>query len=123
MEENTAKTLVCKYNFLPETSGIVTAKRIYENKEKVDIIYNKPIKPVDEDLKNIISEYIEDEIVVSDGGHYFDYKKNRSQRFLKESLEEISKLTAKKGEYEKVYSRVSFPISNFIAFEYKLKKS
>ncbi|MGI6447924.1 MAG: hypothetical protein ACOX01_04860 [Methanobrevibacter boviskoreani] len=115
-----AKTLVCMYNYIPDTSGIVAAKRIYQNKEKVDLIHNKqPKDEFDTDFNNLVSQYIEDEVEI-DTLYRFNYG-NHSKEFIKKSLKEIEKLTSRKGQYNKVYSRALFAISHFLAFEYKLK--
>lgn len=117
MINKNSRILVCMYNFLPyiDTSGYVTAKKIYKNKKTVDVIHNKLDTGTDYEFYDIIKEYIDNDILLSKNTKYDNYE------YVKEGIRKIDELCKKYGEYDKVYSRCMRPMANFLAFEYKIK--
>jgi glycosyltransferase involved in cell wall biosynthesis len=120
LNKNLAKTLIISYIFLPyvDTSAIVMAKRILKNKEFVDIIQNDVSKIRNIDRRNnVISEkYIDNQIMVNSNATFGNWEYIKD--FVNEGMEKLAQL-GKTGSYEKIYSRVMFPASHFLAFEYK----
>ena len=112
--------LVCAFNFLPynDTSSNVAAKRLYESGEEFDVIHNTMHYPKDEDFNSLISDLINNDILLDIPTQW---RWENVRTFVKEGMEEINKLCEKNGHYKKVYSRSMMPMSHFLAFAYKVK--
>ncbi|WP_088014115.1 glycosyltransferase [Gottfriedia acidiceleris] len=117
------RSLIISYCFPPyvDTSGTVMAKRIIENNEVVDVIYNNMSKVRDVDYRQnaMVDGFINNRMEISSASSFKQWKSMKD--FIKKSLKEIKLRERKNGTYQKVYSRALWPASHFLAFEYKLK--
>lgn len=113
-----SKRLVISYCFPPyvDTAGNVMAKRIRSMEEKVDVIYNKMdrVREVDLDLNLLVDDRIGRRYEISSYSSFSNWK--AISQFMKMGLNEVQNI-----EYESIYSRVMWPASNFLAYEYKAK--
>lgn len=116
-----AKKLVISYCFPPyvDTSGNVMAKRIQKGAEIVDVVHGKMEKKIDDTLNTIAEEYIDKNLLIETPNAYNNW--NTIKQFCEESMQKIDEIIANKGEYNEIYSRVMFPASHILAFEYKIK--
>ncbi len=116
-KRDTAKSLIVSYCFTPyvDTSAIVMAKRIREANEVVDVVYNNmdSVRARDKRLNALADELIETRININTPTSFNHW--TEMEAFTKMMMKNI-----KKSSYEKIYSRVMWPASNFAAFEYKL---
>lgn len=121
LNKNLAKKLVISYNFPPyiDTSGNVMAKRINEKAEIVDVIHNKMDRDVDEEINLIADKYIDKKILINSPFTFRSWKPIK--KFVQMGIDKINKIVLDKGEYEEIYSRIMFPASHFLAFEYKIQ--
>ncbi|MBU4535834.1 MAG: glycosyltransferase family 2 protein [Euryarchaeota archaeon] len=122
LNKNLAKTLVVSYCFPPyvDTSANVMGKRVRELNSVVDVIQNNmnDMRQTDDNLNGLVDEFIENRIVINSHqsfGNWDDIKD-----FCEMGMEQISHRISDKKHYDLVYSRVMFPASHFLAFEYKL---
>lgn len=117
-----AKDLIISYCFSPyvDTGGNTVAKRIRERNQVVDVIYNNVgnIRNKDTRLNKIVEDLIEDRIEIQSYPSFSSWKTIRE--FCEIGLLKIKELENKKGKYRSIYSRVMFPASHFLAFEYKV---
>lgn len=117
-----AKDLVIAYCFPPyiDTSGNVMAKRIREEGKVVDVIFNNnsKIRKLDNRLNILVEDIVENKIQINSYASFSNWKSIRD--FCDRGISEILKIERSKGKYESVYSRIMFPASHFLAFEYKL---
>ncbi|MEH7348648.1 glycosyltransferase [Gottfriedia acidiceleris] len=117
------RTLVISYCFPPyvDTSGIVMAKRIIEQKEVVDVVYNNMSnnREIDFRLNPMVDTFISKRVEISSKTSFRNWFYIRS--FVTQAMKEIKKLEVKNGVYQVVKSRVIWPGSNFLAFKYKVK--
>ena len=118
LNKGDAKKLVLAYCFPPfnDTSGNVMAKRIFEDKQVVDVISNdmSRIRKKDQKLMNIMSHLLDSQIVLN-GAQAFS-----SWQSIEDYIDGV--LHAYKmysDKYDEMYSRVMFPHSHFAAFELK----
>ena len=120
MSENApCDTLVISYLFPPsdDVSGIVQAKRILVDKERVDIVVSDSGNDSSVNLANFVDEYINDKIIIEMGSRPVDY--NRSIMYFTQKAMET--LENKNADYKSIYS-ICWRLSNhFLALEYKLK--
>ncbi|PEL11947.1 glycosyltransferase [Bacillus sp. AFS017336] len=118
-----ARSLIISYCFPPyvDTSGTVMAKRIIENNEVVDVIYNDMSKVRETDYRQnaMVDGFILNRMEISSASSFKQWKSMKD--FIKKSLKEIKFKEKRNGTYHKVYSRALWPASHFLAFEYKLK--
>lgn len=114
-----SKKLVCAFNFLPynDTSSNVAAKRLYEYGEEFDVIHNIIPYPKDDDFNNIIKPLINNDVLLDIPPWW---KWENTKKFMEEGMEEIKKICAVNGEYDKIYSRSMQPMSHYLAFAYKI---
>lgn len=112
-----AETLVISFCFPPyvDTSGIVMAKRIASKGEIVDAIYNKmdDIRSKDPLLAQLTSGLIESQFEIPSYSSFANWQV--IDAFCKLGMEKLT------HNYKRIYSRVMFPGSHFLALEYKLK--
>jgi len=121
LNRDLAKKLVISYCFPPymDTSGNVMAKRIKEGGEIVDVVHGKMAKEIDQKLNLIAEEYIDQDVLIDAPYSYYEWE--LIKKFCNEGMKKIDQIISRKGEYEEIYSRVMFPSSHFLAFEYKIK--
>ena len=114
-----SKRLVISYCFPPyvDTAGNVMAKRIRAMEERVDVIYNKMdrVRKVDPDLNLLVDDRISRRYEISSYSSFSNWK--AISQFTKMGINEIDDV-----EYESIYSRVMWPASNFLAYEYKANR-
>lgn len=114
-----SKRLVISYCFPPyvDTAGNVMAKRIRVMEERVDVIYNKMdrVRKVDPDLNLLVDDRISRRYEISSYSSFSNWK--AISQFTKMGINEIDDV-----EYESIYSRVMWPASNFLAYEYKANR-
>src|SRR5690606_15041631 len=114
-----SKRLVISYCFPPyvDTAGNVMAKRIRSLEERVDVIYNKMdrVRKVDPDLILLVDDRISRRYEISSYSSFSNWK--AISQFTKMGINEIDDV-----EYESIYSRVMWPASNFLAYEYKANR-
>jgi glycosyltransferase involved in cell wall biosynthesis len=119
-----AQTLVISYCFPPyiDTAGIVTAKRIREMREPVDVISNtlSSIRRKDLNLNFMVSDLL---------GNFFELNAPASfsnwiaiEKFCDAALSCIAKRRDLRGRYRRLYSRAMWPGSHFAAAAYKAQQ-
>lgn len=122
INKDLAKDLIISYCFPPyvDTGGNIVAKRIRERNQVVDVIYNNvgKIRNKDIRLNKIVEDLIDDRIEIQSYPSFSNWKSIRE--FCEIGLLKIKELENKKDNYRSVYSRVMFPASHFLAFEYKV---
>ena len=109
-----ADELIISFRFPPITdiSGIVVGKRIIENKNQVDVLYNN-IDNFNAINVNLADEYIDERLEVS-----IDLPRDSVRlifRFIDEGLE----ILKSRQVYKSIYSRSWFMANHFLAAEYK----
>lgn len=118
-----ARTLVVAYCFAPfdDSSAIMAAKRIRERREIVDVVCNSMDTSREQDpgLLRICGPYVENQVVVDTPTYFSNWTAVES--FCERGLAEIAARERVKGPYERVYSRVMWPASHFLAAAYKLR--
>lgn len=118
LNKGNADELVIAYCFPPynDTSGNVMAKRIFVEKNKVDIISNNMdrIRKKDYSLNGIANEFIDTKFLLNAPQAFSSYQS--ISEFTEQGLE-IYNLY--KDKYSKLYSRAMFPASHFLAYEIK----
>lgn len=117
INSNLAKQLVISYCFPPyvDTAGNVMAKRIRNMNEVVDVIYNKMdrVRQKDEELNKLVDDLIENRFEISSYSSFSNWK--AINEFCDLGMAEINE-----KKYDKIYSRVMWPGSHFLAFKYKM---
>lgn len=120
-----SENLVISYCFPPyvDTAGVVTAKRIWENGNPVDVISNQmdKIRKKELSLFGISENLIGESIVLSAPAAFSNW--NAIKVFAEQALLAIEKQEQSKGFYKSVYSRAMWPGSHFAAACYKAKRS
>lgn len=118
-----AKTLVVSYCFPPysTTSGIVMAKRIRARKEIVDVVYNAmdSARNLDESTAWITRGMIDRDIRLPTATRFAHWR--AVEEFCMQGLARLEAGGAAKAEYERIYSRVTWPASHFLAAMYKAR--
>ena len=114
-----ANTLYIGYCFPPfvDTSGIVLAKRIRERKEIVDVISHDmyKVRDIDFNLNKIARPYIANHMILEGSTSFRQW--DDIEGFVNRGL---AKVKQNKKKYKKIYSRILWPASHFLA--YKLKE-
>ena len=122
INRNLANTLYIGYCFPPysDPSGIVLAKRVRERKEVVDVISHDmyKVRDVDFSLNKIARQFIDEHFILSGLTSFRNWKE--IEQFI---IRGLSKFEAKGKRYNKVYSRVLWPASHFLAYEIKKRDS
>ncbi|MBM7790571.1 glycosyltransferase [Tenggerimyces flavus] len=117
-----ARSLAISYCFVPynDTSAIVMAKRVRARRDLVDVVFNTmdQTREIDPSMRRISSPFVEDEIPIATPTRWSSWP--RIDEFRLEGMRRIEALEAQKGPYAKLYSRVMWPASQFLAASYKL---
>ncbi|SDT21858.1 glycosyltransferase [Actinopolymorpha singaporensis] len=117
-----ARALAVAYCFAPynDTSAVVMAKRVRERQDVVDAVFNAMDgnREQDPSIRRISGPYVENEIA-TDTPTYFSHW-GAIEAYCSAGMERITELERRKGPYERVYSRVMWPASHFLAAAYKL---
>ncbi len=117
-----ARSLAISYCFVPynDTSAIVMAKRVRARRDLVDVVFNTmdQSREIDPSMRRISSPFVEDEIAIATPTRWSSWP--RIDEFRLEGMRRISALEVRKGPYAKLYSRVMWPASQFLAASYKL---
>lgn len=117
-----ARSLAISYCFVPynDTSAIVMAKRVRARRDLVDVVFNTmdQSREIDPSMRRISSPFVEDEIAIATPTRWSSWP--RIDEFRLEGMRRISALETEKGPYQKLYSRVMWPASQFLAASYKL---
>jgi glycosyltransferase involved in cell wall biosynthesis len=120
LNKNLAEDLIISYCFTPyvDTSAVVMAKRVHEQKRVVDVIYNKmdKVREQSRDLFLLADDFIDKRIAIGSPSSFSNW--NAMHLFCKEALKELESFG---NRYKRIYSRAMWPASHFMAFEYKLK--
>ena len=118
-----ARALAVAYCFAPynDSSAVVMAKRVRDRRDVVDVVYNAMDKnrERDESMRRISGPYVENELAVDTPTYFSNWAAIDS--FCVQGLEKITALERVKGPYDRVYSRVMWPASHFLAAAYKLR--
>lgn len=121
LNKNLAQDLIISYCFTPyvDTSAVVMAKRVHEQKRVVDVIYNKmdKVRTQSKDLFLLADDLIDKRIAIGSPSSFSNW--NAMNLFCQEGLQELERFND--NRYQRVYSRAMWPASHFMAFEYKLK--
>lgn len=119
-----SKDLVISYCFPPyvDTAGVVTAKRIWDFKNPVDVISNQmdKIRAKEDSLLKIAEDYVGEVSILDAPAAFSNW--NAIKIFCEKSLDKILKNEAVKGPYQSVFSRAMWPGSHFAAALYKIKR-
>ncbi|MDV4152003.1 glycosyltransferase [Clostridium sp. AL.422] len=125
INRNLSNKLVVSYCFPPyvDTSGNVMAKRIREQNEVVDVVYNEmsKIRKKDTRLNRLCDDLIENRIEIASYSSFSNW--NAIKQFCESAMNKIAQIESKKGQYKEIYSRAMFPASHFMAFYYKIYNS
>lgn len=119
LNKGIADELVIAYCFPPynDTSGNVMAKRIFDEKNKVDIVSNimDRIRKKDYSLNGIANEYIDTKFLLTAPQAFSSYQS--ISEFMEQGMDVYHMY---KEKYKKMYSRAMFPASHFLAYEIKI---
>jgi len=119
-----ARALAVAYCFAPynDSSAVVMAKRVRERGDVVDVVYNKMDgkREVDPSMRRISGPFVENEIAVETPTYFSAWP--AIEAFCTRGLERIDELERVKGPYERLYSRVMWPASHFLAALYKTRR-
>jgi hypothetical protein len=117
-----ARSLAISYCFVPynDTSAIVMAKRVRARRDLVDVVFNTmdESREVDPSMRRISSPFVENEVAIATPTRWSAW--SAIEAFRLEGLRRIVELERSKGPYAKLYSRVMWPASQFLAASYKL---
>jgi glycosyltransferase involved in cell wall biosynthesis len=118
-----ARALAVAYCFAPynDSSAVVMAKRVRERGEVVDVVYNKMDgkREIDPSMCRISGPFVETEIAVDTPTYFSAWP--AIEAFCAQGLERVAELERVKGPYERLYSRVMWPASHFLAALYKTR--
>lgn len=113
-----SKKLIIAYCFPPyaDTSGNVMAKRLRYMNEIVDVIYNQmdKVRSKDYSLNLLVDDLISERFPISSYPSFSNW--NAINDFCKTAMEKL----IDKKKYSEIYSRVMWPGSHFLAYQYKL---
>ncbi|WP_414051188.1 hypothetical protein [Macrococcus animalis] len=119
LSKGIADELVIAYCFPPynDTSGNVMAKRIFAEKNKVDIISNNMdrIRKKDYSLNGIANKFIDTKFLMTAPQAFSSYQS--ISEFIEQGMDVYHMY---KEKYKKMYSRAMFPASHFLAYEIKM---
>jgi poly(ribitol-phosphate) beta-N-acetylglucosaminyltransferase len=118
-----ARALAVAYCFAPynDSSAVVMAKRVRDRADVVDVVFNAMDKSREQDpsMRRISGPYVENELAIDTATYFSNW--TAIEAFCVKGLERISALERRKGTYERLYSRVMWPASHFLAAAYKLR--
>ncbi|MEQ4204360.1 glycosyltransferase [Actinopolymorpha sp. B9G3] len=118
-----ARALAVAYCFAPynDSSAVVMAKRVRDRADIVDVVFNSMDKNRERDpsLRRICGPYVENELAIDSPTYFSNWA--AIEAFCAEGLARISALERAKGTYDRLYSRVMWPASHFLAAAYKLR--
>lgn len=116
INKDLAKTLYISYCFPPfvDTSGIVTAKRINQDRQPVDVVFNdmSDVRGMDPSLELIANPYIGTKYMMNTVSSFSNSK------YIKSFAEKVKERIDIKN-YNTIYSRALWPGSHISAFEFK----
>ena len=116
INKDLAKILYISYCFPPfvDTSGIVTAKRINQEKQPVDVVYNdmSDVRGMDPSLELIANPYIGTKYMINTVSAFSNSK------YIRLFVEKVKERIDIKN-YNTIYSRALWPGSHISAFEFK----
>jgi poly(ribitol-phosphate) beta-N-acetylglucosaminyltransferase len=114
--------LAIAYAFPPyaDTSAVVSAKRLRDRAEVVDVVYNAmdSIRSRDESLRRIAGPYVARQTALDTPSYFSDW--GSMEAFAVEGMRVIRRWELARGSYHSVYSRAQFAASHFLAAAYKL---
>ncbi|SDU86209.1 Glycosyltransferase involved in cell wall bisynthesis [Jiangella alkaliphila] len=117
-----ARTLAVSYCFVPyvDTSAIVAAKRIRAAGDIVDVIYNAmdSVRGTDKETTRISAELIDQALPIHSPSSFGNWAAIRD--FCMRGMSAIQSRRPPEG-YERLYSRVVWPASHFLAALYKVR--
>lgn len=119
-----ASSLVVAYNFLPygDTGAMVTAKRIREAKEPVDVITHEMDNVRHADSANDILAQPFVQLVGRVKGPAYFASYEAISKFVVEGMRIVDGWKRSKGRsYSEIYSRAMWPASHFLAALYKVR--
>lgn len=108
--------ITSKFPPLTDVSGIVLSKRIIDSNKKVDVICSGFEGDKDYDFNTLISNFIEDKIVID--GNYTPSSTAGVNYFRTEGMKKLDELNK---DYKTIVSRTWTLESHFLALDYKLK--
>ncbi|HEY8453393.1 MAG: glycosyltransferase [Micromonosporaceae bacterium] len=118
-----ARTLVVSYCFTPYsgTSGIVAAKRVRDQGEPVDVVYNAmdTVRGLDPGTALITRGLIDRDIRLATPTAFSGWR--AIEAFCERGLAHLHESATAKSGYERLYSRVTWPASHFLAALYKIR--
>jgi poly(ribitol-phosphate) beta-N-acetylglucosaminyltransferase len=118
-----ARALAVAYCFAPynDSSAVVMAKRVRDRADIVDVVFNTMDKNRDQDpsMRRISGPYVENELAIDSATYFSNW--TAIEAFCVKGLEKISAVERDKGPYDRLYSRVMWPASHFLAAAYKLR--
>lgn len=117
-----ARTLAVSYCFVPyvDTSAIVAAKRIRAAGEIVDVVHNvmDSVRGTDPETTRIAAELVDQALPIHSPSAFGNWGATRD--FCMRGMSAIQSRRPSEG-YERVYSRVVWPASHFLAALYKAR--
>ena len=118
-----ARALAVAYCFAPynDTSAVVMAKRVRDRQDIVDAVFNvmDGKREKDPSIRRVSGPYVENEIAVDTPTYFSNWAS--IEAFREVGLERIAEIERVKGPYERVYSRVMWTASHFLAAAYKMR--
>ncbi|WP_414051193.1 glycosyltransferase [Macrococcus animalis] len=119
INKNLQEVLYVGYCFAPfaDTSGVVLSKRIDEIGLPCDVISNdmSDVRDMDLSLKKISQPYIHSHYEINSKSSFSNW--NLMQNYIRMGYKK-----SLKHNYNKLYSRVLWPASHFLAYKIKMKK-
>lgn len=118
-----ARSLVVSFCFTPyaATSGVVMAKRVRNRGEIVDVVYNAMDSARDLDLSTtrITRGLIDRDIRLGTPTRFSNW--SAVEQFCEQGLARVETGPTAKPGYRRLYSRVTWPASHFLAAAYKAR--
>lgn len=118
-----ARTLVVSYCFAPYdgTSGIVAAKRVRDRGEPVDVVYNAmdTVRGLDPGTAAIGRGLIDRDIRLATPTAFAGWR--AIEAFCERGMAHLHDAASAKAGYDRLYSRVTWPASHFLAALYKIR--
>lgn len=122
LNQGLARTLAISYCFVPyvDTSAIVAAKRIRAAGRIVDVVYNAmdSVRDTDPETKRIAAELIDQALPIHSSSSFGNWAAIRD--FCMRGMSTVQSRRPPEG-YERLYSRVVWPASHFLAALYKAR--
>jgi poly(ribitol-phosphate) beta-N-acetylglucosaminyltransferase len=124
LNRDAARRLLVSYCFTPYAgpSCIVSAKRVHERGEVVDVVLNAmdAVRQVDPGTEAIAEEYVDRKAVLATRTVFAKWSAVRD--FCDEGLAAVEAFEAGKDRaYESLHSRAMWPASHFLAARYKIR--